>query len=189
MEQVIVDGGLLNAFLLQFQHDRLDFILGEDEVAHGHRVHGRSSERHPRSQRETGMDGRPLDRDPQVFARHAEFEGAIGLQLPGPAQGIFDRLPPTITRRVGHLHLWHTSHTNARVVIAAMFFVTFATCIVFSSGTDFTVAGVPSPRSVQPLDEFHTAPQQFVVGNALLRPADQDAVQAYTLCAAKLVVG
>jgi hypothetical protein len=36
-QQVVVQSGLFYAALLKFQHDRLNFILSEDKVAHHHR--------------------------------------------------------------------------------------------------------------------------------------------------------
>ena len=83
---------LLDAALLERQHDALDFIFGEDEIAHDHR-HALADigEAEPAAEREAGFHRNTGHHHREVRARERELERAIGLRCAFAPEDRFDR--------------------------------------------------------------------------------------------------
>src|SRR5438046_4324870 len=71
---------LFDPALLQLRYHGLDFVLGENEIAHDHRhAFADVGEAEPGAEGETGLDRNAGHGDGQVGARKGKLEGAVGL--------------------------------------------------------------------------------------------------------------
>ena len=92
-QQVVVQGGDLDAALGQAAHDRVDLGLGEDEVAHDHGLVAGFLEGEPGAERQGRLDRDPVERDLEVRARQAEPMHAARLRRRRPAEDLLDLRP------------------------------------------------------------------------------------------------
>jgi hypothetical protein len=93
-DEMIVQGALLDAALLEFCHHRRDFVGREHEIAHRDRLAVRGSlERDPRSERECRLEGDVPDSDAKIAARKAELVDAPRLIRTRPAKGTIGCAP------------------------------------------------------------------------------------------------
>jgi len=91
-----MDGGHIDATLLQLHHHWTDFQFRKDEVAHDGCVARAALERCPRPERKPCLNLRSVDRDIHVLARHREFKAAIWLHLAATPKRPFNWLPRCI---------------------------------------------------------------------------------------------
>ncbi len=92
-QQVIVDGGNLDAPRHEALHHRTDLRFGEHQVAHEHRAAVVRQESHPGAERERCPDRCAIERDLEVGARKAELVHAAAKILPLPAHRLVHLAP------------------------------------------------------------------------------------------------
>jgi hypothetical protein len=85
--------GLFNAALLKLEHDRLDFVFEENEIAHQDGAATDALESEPGSESERGLDGHTLHCDMHIGARKPEFVYVSGQSSSMTAQRVFHALP------------------------------------------------------------------------------------------------
>jgi hypothetical protein len=78
VEEVVVQGGDLQAVLERRVHRRRHFILEDDRVAHDHRAMARGGEGGPRAETGEWLQGHPVHLDGDVFPRPGDAHDAIG---------------------------------------------------------------------------------------------------------------
>jgi hypothetical protein len=100
-QHVLAQGGLLDAILLQRQHDRADLGFGEHQITHDHGVGAgvhagayagayagaHAFEGHPRAERERRFERDAINRDREVCAGEAEAEDVSRLHRPAATEG------------------------------------------------------------------------------------------------------
>jgi hypothetical protein len=65
-QQVVVQGGHLQALRQELAHHRIDLSFGEDQVAHHHRFVAHRLEGDPAAKREAWLDRHAIERDIEI---------------------------------------------------------------------------------------------------------------------------
>jgi len=93
VEQVIVQRSDVYSGIHKLLHDRPDFAIGEDEIAHDIAVITHRLKGGPGTQRKSRFDFDAIGRDLQIRTGHRETVRAVRLILTRSAHCIVDRFP------------------------------------------------------------------------------------------------
>ena len=95
---MVVKRGDLDPVLEELLHHRIDLVMGQDQVAHDHRLIAHRLEGEPGAEREARLDVDAVERDLQVRARQADAIDAARRDRAFLAECLADRLPVRLGR-------------------------------------------------------------------------------------------
>src|SRR2546423_5276676 len=90
---MIVQGGLIDAVLLEARHHRGYFAFQQNQITHHHRMIGNPLEGYPRAESERRLERDPVQRHAEITARKAEPYDAARTGCALPTERVFYSAP------------------------------------------------------------------------------------------------